>query len=105
MLPQLLCDLLGQVRTVVIHRQDHAFDLQPGIQALAQALNCVQQLTYAFQGEVFSLHGHKHGISSYKSVEGQKIKRWRAIKNNKVKMITYRLECIAQAELPLFCAY
>ena len=39
---QLLCDLLRQVRSIVIHGEDHAFNVQLRVKAQAQSLNRVQ---------------------------------------------------------------
>src|SRR5262249_5911597 len=105
MLFQFLGYLLGKDRAIVIHGENHAFNLQIRVEALTKTLDGVQQLAYPFQGEVFSLHGYEDRIGSYQSVQGQQIEGRRAVKHDEIELLTNGSDCVAQAKLPLDCGY
>jgi len=47
--------LLGESRSIVMHRQQDSFDSEFGVDGPADAHERVQQLGYALKGQVFAL--------------------------------------------------
>src|SRR5262249_12010660 len=62
--PQVRGYLAGKVRTVIVHGEQDAFDGEGVLEGVANSIDCVHQLGYAFQGEELALNGNEYGIGS-----------------------------------------
>src|SRR5690349_13472135 len=65
-------DGLTQVRPVVAHGQQHAFNVERRVQTGLHSTNCLNKLRQALQSEVLAMQRNQHGVRRDESIECQK---------------------------------
>src|SRR5690349_9686477 len=83
---QVLHDLIGEVRALVIHGQEHTLDLELRIFQPPDLAEGFHQLGNAFQREILALYWNQNTLRRDQRVYGEDVKRWRAINKNVVKV-------------------
>src|SRR5882672_4800411 len=64
-------NLLRQVEPIVEHREQHALDLEPGIERLLDQPDRAQQMTQPLERVVLALHRNEDGPRGGEGVDGQ----------------------------------
>ena len=91
-LPHVGRDLLAQIRALVEHRQQHAFDVERGIERGADAAHRADEIGQPFEREVFAVQRNQHGIGGDERVEREQAERRRAIDEDVVVVVAHRRE-------------
>ena len=81
---EVLADLLLQSGARVEHHAQQANDLQLRVQVGMHLLDGVYQIRHAFQGKVFTLHGHHHTMGCAQTIEGEHGQGGRAVHQHKI---------------------
>ena len=82
----LALDLLGELRALVRHREQHARDTQARVKIHADAFDSVPQLAEALQGVVFGLDRDHDFIGSNHDIERHEAERRRAVDQDDVNI-------------------
>ncbi len=98
-------DLAGQIRTIIKHGEEDSFNFQRMLERISNALNCIHQFGYTFEGEEFALDRNEHGVGGDERIQGQEIQRRRAIDQNEIVLGAYCLYFIAQTEFTSGCVH
>ena len=98
-LPHVTRDLLAKVRAFVVHREQHAVDIECGIQRAAHAFERGHQIGQTFEREVLAVQWDEDGVGGDQRVEGQQAEARRAVDEDAVEAVAQRLEETAQSEL------
>src|SRR6202034_291230 len=93
-LAQVFRDLLGQIRTLVIHGENHTLDVERRVECGLDAPQRGEQFRDALQGEILGLHGDEQPVGGYERVQRKQIERRRAIQNNEVVLVAYRFQSL-----------
>jgi len=72
-------NLTGEVRAVIIHGEENAFEGQGVLKGVLDAVDCVHQAGDAFEGEEFALDGDEDGIRREERVKSEEVEGRRAI--------------------------
>ena len=91
--------LLPQIRALVEHRQQHAFDVERRIERRAHAAHRADEIGEPFEREVLAVQRNQHGVGGDERVERQQAERRRAVDEDVVVVVAHRREQRAQ---PLF---
>ncbi len=91
---------LREVGAFVEHGEDDAFDGEGAIELDPDAVDRVEQLGDAFEGEVLGLHRDEDGVGCDQGVEREEVERGRTVENDEVEAIAHGLERLAEAILP-----
>jgi hypothetical protein len=94
-------DLPGQVRAVIVHRQQDAFNFERVVERSSNALNGIHQLRNAFQRKKLALDRHDDGVGSEKGVESEEVQRGRAVDKNEAIIVANRLHSLSEAGFPI----
>src|SRR5205814_4876099 len=78
-LPDIVGHLLTQVGPLVEHRQQHAFDVERGVESGTNASDGADQVGQTFEREVFAVERNQHGISRDEGIEREQAERWRTV--------------------------
>src|SRR6188508_3071217 len=100
-LADVLRDLLSKIGALVIHRQQHAFDVERRIERGAHAPHRADEIGEAFEREVFAVQRNQHAIGGDERVEGQQSERRRRIDDDEVVLVAERHEQVLQAALAI----
>jgi hypothetical protein len=96
---EVVADLLGEVGAVVEHSEEDAFEREAGVEAGGDAIEGGHELGYAFEGEIFGLHGDEEGVGGDEGVEGEEIEGGRTVEEDEGVGGADGLECLAEAGL------
>jgi hypothetical protein len=102
---QIIRNLTRQIRTIVVHRQENAFDLQIVLKRVAYAVYGVEELRDTFQREEFALNGYQHRIGGDESVQREEIQGRRAVDDDVIEVLFDSFEGVPQASLPVVVIY
>src|SRR5262245_47442141 len=89
---QIRCDLPGEARSLVVHSQQNALNLQARVQSAADAHQCIQKLGYALESQIFALNRNQDGIGSDQGIQRQQIQCGWAIQNDELVLVTQWLQ-------------
>ena len=95
-------DLLGEVVAAVEHGQDHALDLELGIQAAPDPLDGAQQEAQALEREELALQGHQHRLRRDQGVDRQQPERRRTVDQDIVVGLVEPRQGILEREFAAF---
>ena len=90
---------LRQVGALVEHGEDDAFDGESGVELDPDAVDGVEQLGDAFEGEVLGLHRDEDGVGRDQGVEGEEVEGRRAVEDDELEAVADGLEGVAEAIL------
>jgi hypothetical protein len=93
---QIVADLVGEVRPVIVHGQENSLNRQAGIVGTSNANQGIEEFGDALKREVLALHGDDDGISGHKRVEGKEVKGRRAVEEDVVKFVAKFVHPLAQ---------
>ena len=99
---EVFVDLLGEVGAVVVHGEEDTFEGQARVEGLGDAVERGHELGYAFEGEVFGLHGDEEAVGSDQGVEGEEIESRRAVEQDEWVVGADRGEGFAELEFAIF---
>ena len=88
-----------EIRPLVEHRQQHAFDVERRIEADADAAHRADEIGEAFEGEVLAVERNQHGIGGDECVQRQQPERRRAVDQDVVVALANAREKLADAFL------
>ena len=94
-------DLLPEVRPLVEHRQQHAFDVERRVERRAHAAHRADEIGQPFEREVLAVQRNQHRVGGDQRVERQQAERRRAVDEDVVEVVAHGREQHAQ---PLFAA-
>ena len=97
--PHVVRDLLSEVRALVEHRQQHAFDVERRVERGAHAAHRADEIGEPFEREVLAVQRNQHGVGGDERVEREQAERRRAVDEDVVEVVAQRREQRAQ---PLF---
>jgi len=97
-LPHFLNHLAGQIGAVVVHRQQHAFDSEVGIEGSSHPLDGLHELTDSLECQVFALQRDQHRVRGYKGVQSEETQRRRAVDEDVVIEFTDFFDLALQYE-------
>src|SRR4029079_7406365 len=87
--PQITHHLIGQVCSLIKHRQQNAFNLKGRIPNSPDLLNRLHQFGNPLQRKIFTLNRDKEALCSYESIDRQDIERWRTVNQDEVEFGQY----------------
>jgi len=76
---RLFGDLFAEIEPRVVHRQQHAFDRERGIEIALHELHGVEQLRETFERVVLALNRDDHAVSGCQHVQREETERRRAV--------------------------
>ncbi len=91
---------LRQVGAVVEHGEDDAFDGETAVELDPDAVDGIEQLGDAFEGEVLGLHRDENGVGRDQGVEGEEVERRGAVEDDELEAVADGLEGATEAILP-----
>ena len=91
--------LLPQVRALVVHRQQHALDVERGIERRADAAHRADEIGEPLEREVLAVERNEHGVGGDERVEREEAERGRAVDEDVIEAIAQGREELAQALL------
>ena len=71
-------DLLAEIGALVVHRQQHAFDVERRVERGANAAQRGHEIGEAFEREVFAVQRDQHGVGGDQRIEREQAERRRA---------------------------
>src|SRR5690606_38371289 len=77
-------DLAREVQALIVHREEHTFDLEPRVQAPLDQPHRVQELLQSLQRIEFALDRDQHGVGSSQRVQRQQSERGRTVDQHEV---------------------
>jgi hypothetical protein len=89
-------NLLTEVGALVVHRQDHAFDVEGCVEHGAYAAKRRDQIGKSFERKVFAVKRNQHGVGRHKRVEREQAERRRTVEDDEAVARAQRLEKHAQ---------
>ena len=99
-----LRDLLTEIGALVVHRHQHAGDVERRVQRGADAAQRGDEIGEPLEREVFAVERNQHGVGGDERVEREQPERRRRVDQDEVEAIAQRLEQIAQAALAIRAA-
>ena len=72
-LAEVLGDLLGEVRSVVVHGEQDTFETEGRVEGLGNAVESTDQLGHTFEGEVLGLERHEETVGCDEGVQGEQV--------------------------------
>ena len=88
--------LRSQIRPLVIHRQEHAIDVERRIQSRAHTPQRRHEIGESFEREIFAVQRDEHGFGGDERVQRQQAERRRAVDEDVIEAIAERREKSAQ---------
>ena len=85
-------DLLAEVRALVVHRQQHAVDVERRVERGAHAAQRDDEVGEAFEREVLAVQRDEHGVGGDEGVEREQAERRRAVDEDVVEAVGQRDE-------------
>ena len=79
-------DLLAEIRALVEHRQQHAFDVERRIERGAHAPHRADEIGEPFEREVLAVQRNQHRVGGDERVERQQAERRRAVDEDVVEL-------------------
>ena len=89
-------DLLSEIRALVEHREQHAFDVERRVERGADAAHRADEIGEPFEREVLAVQRNQHGVGGDERVERQQAERRRAVDEDVVEVVAHRREQRAQ---------
>ena len=86
--------ILGQICTLIYHRQHNAVNIQPGIDTALYLVDGFEQGHQTFEGEMLRLHRNQHPVSRNKRCYGDDAQRGHTVDQAVVIFILKRLQCL-----------
>jgi hypothetical protein len=99
-LPEIVSNLLGQARTLIVHGQKDSLDLKPGVERPLDPLKGIAKFADSLQRHILTLDRDENGICSDEGIEGQNVEGRGAIEEKKTKTRAYGLEPMPKDMLP-----
>lgn len=94
--------LAGEIGAVVEHGEQNAFDGEIVLKSFTNALDGVDKLRDAFEGEEFALDGNDDRVRRDEGVDGEEVEGWGAIEDQEVVLGLQGVECVSEFELALW---
>src|SRR2546425_5840493 len=94
--------LLREIQSIVVHRQEHALDLERGIESLLDESYRAEQVTESLQRVVLALDRNQHRPSGREGVHSEDAQRWRRVDEDEVVAATQGEERVLEPILPSF---
>ena len=79
--------LLAEIRAFVVHRQQHAFDVERRIERAAHAAHRADELGEPFEREVLAVQRNQHGVGRDQRVQRQQAERRRTVDEDVVELV------------------
>ena len=83
---------LTKVRSIVVHRQQHALDLERRIQAAANTSHRADKIGKTFERKVLAVERNQHRVCGHQRVEREQSERWWAVDEDVVEARPERVE-------------
>src|SRR5688572_4377091 len=80
--------LVGKVRTLVKHSQQHTFDFQPRIRRFPDLIYRLHELRNPFQRKILALNRDQHPIGGNQCIDSEDVEGRRTIDENEIKFGT-----------------
>ena len=85
-------DLLSEVRALVVHRHQHAGDVERRIEGGADAAQRRDEIGEPFEREVLAVERNQHGVGGDERVEREQPERGRRVDEDVVEAVAERVE-------------
>ena len=95
-LPHVVGDLLAEVRAFVDHREEHAIDVERGVERGADAAHRADEIGEAFEREVLAVQRNQHGVGGDERVQREQAERRGAIDEDVIVLVAERRDEGAQ---------
>ena len=92
-------DLTGDARAPVEHRDEHAEDLQLGIETLAHQGDGVEELGEPLEGVVLGLYRDEHLARRHEGVHGENAERRRAVDEDELVVVELSVEGLSEDDV------
>ena len=83
-------DLLAEIRALVEHREQHAFDVERRVERGAHAAHRADEIGEPFEREVFAVQRNQHGVGGDERVQRQQAERRRTVDEDVVVVVAHR---------------
>ena len=83
-------DLLSEIRALVEHRQQDAFDVERRVERGADAAHRADEIGEPFEREVFAVQRNQHGVGGDERVQRQQAERRRTVDEDVVEVVAHR---------------
>ena len=93
--------LLPEIRALVVHRQQHAGDVEAGIEGAADAAQRGDEIGEPFEREVLAVERNQHRVGGDERVEREQAERRRRVDEDEVEAIAQRRPGSAQPALAI----
>ena len=90
-------DLLAQIRALVEHREQHAFDVESGVERGADAAHRADEIGETFEREVLAVQRNQHGVGGDERVEREQAERGRTVDEDVVVVVAQRMRAAREA--------
>ena len=94
--------LLAEIRALVVHREQHAFDAKGGIERNAYAFDRRHQLGDPLEREVLAIERNQDGVGRDETVERQQAERRRRVDEDVLK---FRAQALEQPPKPMLARF
>ena len=94
-------DLLTEIRALVVHRQQHAGDVERRVERAAHAAERGDEIREAFEREVFAGERNEDGVGGDERVEREEAERRRRVDEDDVEGVAKRREHALQSALAI----
>ena len=91
--------LLPEIRALVVHRHQHAGDVERRVERAAHAAQRGDEIGEPLEREVFAVERNQHGVGGDERVEREQPERRRRVDEDEVEAVAERVEHEAQPRL------
>ena len=78
-------DRLSKIRSLIVHRQQHASDVERRVERTAHAAQCCDEIGQPFEGEIFAGERNEHGVGRDERVQCEQAERRRSVDEDDIE--------------------
>ena len=92
-------DLLAEVRALVVHREQHAFDVERRVVGAAHAAHRAHEIGEAFEREELAVQRDEHAVGGDEAVQREQAERRRTVDHDVLEAVAQAVDEILQPAL------
>jgi len=93
--------LLPQVRPLVVHRHQHAGDVERRVERAAHAPQRRHEIGEAFEREVLAVERNQHGVRGDERIQREESEGWGRVDEDEIEAVAQRRQHVAQTPLAI----